>query len=323
MAKHLLFAARKQRLIGAALAAIGLTAALVTAAPAVTASAASAPHYPVGGLETALANYLFSPNAVAGANDWSCRPSAAHPYPVVLVHATAENLGANWVTISPTLANAGYCVFAFNYGMNSPISLGRFGGLTDIAQSAGVMRDFVNRVLSTTHAAKVDVIGHSQGGMMPNYYIKRLGGAATVHTFIALAPSNHGTTLDGITTLGRELNILGFANSVFSTVGLSGLAQQEQGSDFQTALFADGDTVAGPRYVVIETKHDEVVTPYTNAFLSGADVTNILLQDQCPKDPAGHIAMFMDGPTVQDIVNQLGPNVAGFQPSCTGYGFGA
>jgi hypothetical protein len=66
-----------------------------------------------------------------------------------------------------------------------------------------------------------------------------------------------------------------------------------------------------------------VVTPYTNAFLSGANVTNILLQDQCPKDPTGHIAMFMDGPAVQDIVNQLGPNVAGFQPNCTGYGFAA
>jgi triacylglycerol esterase/lipase EstA (alpha/beta hydrolase family) len=310
----------KGRLLGAILAALCLLSTVIAATPA---AAAATRHYPVGGIQTAINNYVFSPNAVAGANDWNCRPSAEHPYPVVLAHATAENLGANWVTISPTLANAGYCVFAFNYGMNSPVSLGRFGGLSDIVQSAGVMRDFVNLVLTTTHAAKVDVIGHSQGGMMPNYYIKRLGGAAVVHTFIALAPSNHGTTLDGITTLGRQLNLLGFANNAFSALGVPGLAQQEDGSDFQNALFADGDTVAGPRYVVIETTHDEVVTPYTNAFLSGANVTNILLQNQCPKDPAGHIAMFLDGPTVQDIVNQLGPNTPGFQPTCKNYGFAA
>ncbi len=36
---------------------------------------------------------------------------------------------------------------------------------------------------------------------MPNYYIKFLGGASKVDTFIGLAPSNHGTTLSGLTNL--------------------------------------------------------------------------------------------------------------------------
>ena len=33
--------------------------------------------------------------------------------------------------------------------------------------------------------------------MMPRYYLKFLGGAAKVHTLVGLAPSNHGTDLDG------------------------------------------------------------------------------------------------------------------------------
>ncbi|MEZ5143300.1 MAG: alpha/beta fold hydrolase [Acidimicrobiales bacterium] len=280
---------------------------------------ADATTYPVGGVTKAVANFLLSPNAVAGANNWSCRPSPAHPYPVVLVHATGVNLGANWAALSPMLANAGYCVFAFNYGMTW-LSLGRVGGLGEISASARTMQGFVDKVLATTGAPKVDVVGHSQGGMMPAYYIKFLGGAAKVHTFVGLSPSNHGTTLSGIVTLGSNLNLLGFVNSLLWGFGVPGLAQQEAGSAFQKTLFAGGDTVAGPRYVVIQTKHDLVVTPYTNAFLQGPNVTNILIQDQCPGDWVGHVGMFADGPVLQNVLNQLGPNQPGFRASCTGYG---
>ena len=273
----------------------------------------------IGGVDDALKAYVSSPNSVPGANDWSCKPSSAHPNPVVLVHATAVNLGANWVALSPMLKNAGYCVFALNYGMTS-LSLGRFGGLGDIPASAAQLSAFVDKVLASTGASKVDLVGHSQGGMMPNYYVKRLGGAAKVRTLVGLSPSNHGTTLVGLVTLGADLNALGFVNNLIWGAGLPALAQQEQGSSFQKGLFGDGDTVPGVRYVVIQTKYDHVVTPYANAFLSGANVTNIKIQDQCPNDPVGHIGMFSDSPVLQNVMNQLGANVAGFKATCKDYG---
>ncbi|GAA2736076.1 hypothetical protein [Actinocorallia aurantiaca] len=85
---------------------------------------------------------------------------------------------------------------------------------------------------------------------------------------------------------GRNLNVLGFVNDTLTHVGLPALVQQEEGSDFQKALFADGDTVPGPRYTVIVTTEDTTVTPYTNSFLDGPDVHGITIQDQCPDDPA-------------------------------------
>jgi triacylglycerol esterase/lipase EstA (alpha/beta hydrolase family) len=302
---------RPLRLVAALLCV--LTLSVQTAPPA------SAATLSIGGLSTAVWNFIWNPGSVAGANDWSCKPSAAHPNPVVLVHATGVNLGANWVALSPMLKNSGYCVFAFNYGMTW-LSAGRVGGLGDIAASAGTMKTFVNKVLNYTGASKVDVVGHSQGGMMPHYYIENLGGASKVRTFIGISPSNHGTTLNGIVTLGSNLNLLGFTNSLLWGAGVPGLAQQMAGSTFQNNLFGNGDTVAGPRYVVLQTKYDKVVTPYTNAFLTGPKVENILVQNQCPYDKVGHVGMFTDRVVLQNIMNELGPNTTGYKASCYGYG---
>ena len=71
------------------------------------------------------------------------------------------------------------------------------------------------------------------------------------------------------------------------------------------------------KYVVIETADDDVVTPYTNAFLpSAANVQNITLQAQCPQDGSDHISIPYDSNALQDMINALGPDIAGFQPSC-------
>src|SRR6201999_4209668 len=129
----------------------------------------------------------------------------AHPDPVILVNGTFANMDDNWQAASPLLANHGYCVYAFNYGGASAAS--PVQGTGDIAASAAQLATFVNSVLSATGAAKVDLVGHSQGGMMPRYYLSFLGGAAKVATLVALAPFNYGTTLDGLTKLAGLLGV--------------------------------------------------------------------------------------------------------------------
>jgi len=51
-----------------------------------------------------------------GWNDWGCRPSAAHPEPVVLVHGLGANDTVNWFFHAPKIAAQGYCVFSLTYG---------------------------------------------------------------------------------------------------------------------------------------------------------------------------------------------------------------
>ena len=286
------------------------------------ATAAAATGLALSGLQPAAAadypvNYHFSTGflagfgspttAPAGSNDWSCRPTAAHPYPVVLVHGTFENMNDNWGAASPLLANAGYCVFAFNYGGASATS--DIQGTGTIESGAAQLASFVNQVLAATGTAKVDIVGHSQGGMMPRYYIKYLGGAATVDKLVALAPSNNGTTLDGITELGTQLGILDPVNSFLTGSGACpACVEQEQGSAFLTALNSGGETVPSVQYTVIETTGDEVVTPYTNAFLPAApNVTDITLQNQCLLDASDHLEIAYDPIALTDMLNALDP----------------
>ena len=236
-----------------------------------------------------------------GADDFSCLPTAVHPYPVILVNGTFANQDENWQAASPLLANHGYCVFTFNYG-----GTGDFEQTGDIAASAGQLAAFVTHVLAATGAAKVDLVGHSQGGMMPRYYLKFLGGAQYVNDLVALAPSNYGTTLDGLTTLASSLGAIGLVNSVINPL-CPACVEQEQGSSFLMSLNSGGDTVPGVHYTVIESKDDEVVTPYTNAFLTGSGATNITVQNQCPLDASDHLEIVADPVALADVLNALDP----------------
>jgi triacylglycerol esterase/lipase EstA (alpha/beta hydrolase family) len=304
---------------GALVAALASLLLLVTAATPAGASTLPVTY----NVSSALPSVLQPNKSPAGSNNWSCKPSAAHPQPVVLVEGTFATMGENWGTLSPLLANNGYCVYAFNYGSTivSTLTGGNIQAIGPVATSAGQLSTFVNKVLASTGAGQVDLVGHSQGGMMPNYYIKFLGGAPKVHTFVALAPDNHGTTLDGLVTFGDDLGVvfpllLPSINLALDFGQLPGLTDQETGSAFIKKLNSVPDTVAGINYTVIATKYDEVVTPYTSDFLTGPNVNNILLQNQCSKDGAEHIAIAFDHIALRDVLNALDPAHA-VAPTCS------
>ncbi len=233
----------------------------------------------------------------AGANDWSCRPTKAHPSPVVIVHGTFGDSKSLLDRLSWRMHTAGYCVFALDYGNRAT---------GPIEASADQLKAFVTKVLGATGAAKVSMVGHSQGGMMPRYYIKFLGGGRVVDDLIGLSPSNHGTS-----------------NPLLLTPGLGYLCpsclQQQTGSTFLRHLNA-GDETPGPvSYTNVVTRFDEVVLPYTSGYLAGPNTTNIRLQSKCPLDLADHLLIPTDGPAIRLVLNALGrtgPADPAYQPSC-------
>ena len=275
-------------------------AAMAVAAFATVARAEQLPVIYSGALGYAQSSPTASP---PGANDWSCRPSAAHPQPVVLVHGTFADMSNSWQAISPLLHNQGYCVFALNYGAYEGSQEIGVYGVGDIAESARQLSAFVDRVLVATGARKVDLVGHSQGGMMPRYYLKHLGGAGKVRALVGLSPSNHGTTLDGLFVLSNFFP----GASQFTGALCPACEQQRAGSSFVANLNGGGETVPGVDYTVIQTRYDQVVTPYTSAFLSGPSVKNVVLQSQCILDLGDHLSMPYDHIAAADVLTALDP----------------
>ena len=279
--------------------------------------------------------WTFAPGVVAGVTEGPdvpppgsnvpCRPSAAHPEPVVRVHGLGADQNVNWQTMSPFLADSGYCVFSLTYGLDpgAPPAFARSGGLADMTASARQLAGFVRTVLARTRARKVDLVGHSEGGTMPDWYLKFLGGGRYVDHYVVIAGVLHGTSFWGMADLYRYGEPSGMSQTLTGPMAryCTACFQFFPFGSFITALddphahggapscAADGAAVAGVRYTSIATDNDELVRPSTSGFLSARcpGTRNILVQEQCPTDQADHISLVADPVAAVDVLNALDP----------------
>ncbi len=271
------------------------------------------PNYPVSYtlVHAGLSAALSSTNGPTGANDFSCKPSAAHPYPVVLVHGLVANKVDNWDTMAPLLADNGFCVYALTYGQNGGEPY--FGGLEAMEQSSQELGAFVDQVLAATGTSKVDLVGHSEGTVMPRYWMEFEGGAAKVDKYVMLTPLWNGTNLLGAGTLEQlsgEFDPQGVAqfNDAFGyATTCHSCTEFLTGGSFMNNLNSHGMALPGVTYTDIVTKYDELVSPYTSGILNAAGVTNLVLQDQCSLDYSEHATVAYDPTAAQDILNALDP----------------
>ncbi|WP_051786719.1 MULTISPECIES: esterase/lipase family protein [Streptomyces] len=149
------------------------------------------------------------------------------------MHGTFENRYADWAGLAPELKRQGHCVYALDYGgVVGPVT-----GLGDIRDSAREPAAFVERVRAATGAAKVDLVGHSQGGMTPRHHLKNLGGTTKVDKLVALSPTNHGTGLLGLGTMTRVVPL----GDEFLGLLCTACSRQITGSGFVTALNSPGE----------------------------------------------------------------------------------
>ncbi|KAF9332424.1 hypothetical protein BG006_004709 [Podila minutissima] len=176
--------------------------------------------------------------ASSGYNDFDCKPSTAHPRPLLLVHGTTLS-AASWNTYYPYFVKAGYCTYSLTYGKWKDIPL--LGGLAPIENNAQEVGTFADKILAATGASQVR---HSQGGILGRYWATYLGGAGKIGRLIGIAPIHHGTTLDRVTVLAKTVGLLGAIGDVLDPVAPA-LMQMVAGSEFMKKLNNNTDILPG------------------------------------------------------------------------------
>ena len=222
-------------------------------------------------------------------------PTPAHAAakdPVVIVpgFTTGNIFAIGYLPQKQRLQNAGYDVTLLTYPDY---------GFGDIHANAVLLRNTVNAVKARTGASKVDLVAHSMGGLVSRDYVKTLGGSSSVDSLIMMGTPNYGTNLAKI------------AQFFFggSCIGITACQQMATGSSYLNSLNAGDDTIGSVRYTSIATKVDEIVFPYTTAYLAkDGNIANLAVQDKCWARFPGHLGLILDGAVADGVKDALAGN---------------
>ena len=191
----------------------------------------------------------------------------------------------NFSALGPYLASQGFCTFAPTYGEAIPGV--PVGGIAPVPGPPPRWAHFIGQVRTATGAARVDLVGHSEGGFQALYGPKFIPGeAAAVARVVALAPPTHGTTFASLVTIGDDLGISPLTGAVIAA-GCPACSELTTGSSLVSSLNAGPVAQPGIAYTVIASARDELVTPYGTESVSEPGVSNETVQDFCPSTQSG------------------------------------
>lgn len=191
--------------------------------------------------------------------------------PIILVHGYIHNRSA-FLMMSRALRRAGFrYVHTMNY---NPLA-------ADMGTLATQLGEEVERVLDATGAERVQLVGHSMGGMVARTYVQMYGGAPHVDTVATLGSPHRGTwsALLGVGPAAAELR----PRSPF----LRHLEETARPSHVRwLSYYSDLDAM------IIPSSSGKLVHP-------ALDAVNIKTRD------TGHLSLLMHGEVLRSIVTHL------------------
>ncbi|APA95489.1 esterase/lipase family protein [Nocardia seriolae] len=243
-----------------------------------------------------------------------CTPTTAHPNPIVVLpggDGTPEQTDEQWTPVLTVLRGAGYCTVLFQGGI---VNDKRWNG--DIPSEAQQVADFIAKVRSTTGSEKVEIVAHSAGTIVSNYYLKFLDGAPTINHAIFLTPEVRGCDGAGVFGLKNPpitpvqlLTALPFLQSALaaSSAEMATAMQMSPTSPLYQSLFGTPVTQPGVTYSAIATRNDQLATPAPAcSTLDEPGVVNAVYEDLFPgAEPVDHSLIRSSANTAGWVLQQL------------------
>ncbi|OTA67329.1 alpha/beta-hydrolase [Hypoxylon sp. EC38] len=251
---------------------------------------------------------LSSPQYGAPPNDFhSCKGDRN---PVVFLHGLSSSRNVDLNVLQWELQNRGYCTFSQTYGAYPIVPW--IGGLESMADSAKDIADWIRKVKDETGAKKVDIVGHSEGGVQALYVpMTQAGISDIVEHVVALGPAIHGAQYFGFTQffyIGGNFTRQ-IAKVVQDSLGCYACDDMMTGGAVYNQFKAAAGKIVQPgnKVTVIMSKTDVLVSPDVSR-VDEAGATNVLIQDTCPDDKVGHVGLAYDKGVWRLILNALEEN---------------
>ena len=208
-------------------------------------------------------------------------PAQASAPPVILVHGFGHNRSA-WLYLARHLRQSGIStVETFDY---NPLA-------DDVPTLGAALRHRVDALRRRTGADRVDLIGHSMGGIVCRWMIQECGGWDLVRTCVTVSSPHQGTR--------------------WAAFGPGRVAHQLRPQSPVIQRLARTLRPSGVRWISYYSNIDALVMPATSARLDadGVRVENILMKD------LGHLGILLSGRLAADIVGRLRHPAAGSRPA--------
>ncbi|MFF0506135.1 alpha/beta fold hydrolase [Streptomyces fimicarius] len=120
--------------------------------------------------------------------------AAATPPPVVLLHGFVDNRSV-FLLLRRVLIRNGHDHDHGHHRHRHLESLNYSPLTRDIRAAAGLLGRHVEEICARTGHHRVDIVGHSLGGLIARYYVQRLGGDRRVRTLVTLGTPHGGTAV--------------------------------------------------------------------------------------------------------------------------------
>jgi pimeloyl-ACP methyl ester carboxylesterase len=198
----------------------------------------------------------------------TCERGEDHP-PVLLIHGYLATRGSLHL-LERRLTEGGHLVLTYKLG---------FLHTGDICESAALIARKIESIAAQTPMDRMDIVGHSMGGLVGLYYVKRLGGRRRVRRLIML----------GTPTSGTWSALLGAATAPLGRASLQLLPD----SAFLREL-EQGDLPKGVEIISVAGDRDRLA-PTSTTLLKG--VRHICL-------PTNHVGLLVDR-QVADVVGKI------------------